>query len=141
MHDKHYTGDGWLYGWRRNQQSCPHPWEDFPELGGHEVFFSSPGNNIHKHLRKIATPAETLKPNVDDIVILHLSIGSDINDWFLDWSGRKMIIYHNITPADYFKGVHPALYRDLRAGAPSARNTRRGGPRSIRRSVPTMRRS
>ena len=34
-----------------------------------------------------------------DVVLLHLSIGSDVNDVFPTLPGRKAILYHNITPA------------------------------------------
>lgn len=40
-----------------------------------------------------------------DIVLLHLSIGSDVNDVFPALPGRKAILYHNITPPEYFRGV------------------------------------
>ena len=41
----------------------------------------------------------------EDVVLLHLSIGSDVNDVFPGLPGRKAILYHNITPPDYFYGV------------------------------------
>ncbi len=41
----------------------------------------------------------------EDVVLLHLSIGSDVNDVFPALPGRKAILYHNITPPDYFRGV------------------------------------
>ena len=40
-----------------------------------------------------------------DAVLLHLSIGSDVNDVFPALPGRKAILYHNITPPEYFRGV------------------------------------
>ena len=40
-----------------------------------------------------------------DVVLLHLSIGSDVNDVFPTLPGRKAILYHNITPPEYFRGV------------------------------------
>ena len=41
----------------------------------------------------------------EDVVLLHLSIGSDVNDLFPQLPGRKAILYHNITPSEYFRGV------------------------------------
>ena len=38
----------------------------------------------------------------DDIALLHLSIGSDINDVLPRLSCRKAILYHNVTPSHYF---------------------------------------
>ncbi|MDD4873257.1 MAG: glycosyltransferase [Kiritimatiellae bacterium] len=38
----------------------------------------------------------------EDIALLHLSIGSDVNDLFLKLVSRKAILYHNVTPSHYF---------------------------------------
>ncbi len=43
--------------------------------------------------------------SADDIVLLHLSIGSPINDFFKTLPGRKIIFYHNITPPHFFEGL------------------------------------
>ncbi|MCC8050006.1 MAG: glycosyltransferase family 4 protein [Clostridiales bacterium] len=52
----------------------------------------------------VAYPFDTM-PEVknDDIVILHLAVGSDINEWFKTANCRKIVRYHNITPARYFE--------------------------------------
>ena len=52
----------------------------------------------------------------DDIVILHLSIGSDANLLFPDLRGRKVIIYHNITPPAFFRAVNEATAGHLERG-------------------------
>lgn len=38
-----------------------------------------------------------------DILIYHLSIGSKLDDIFISYTGKKFIIYHNVTPAFYFE--------------------------------------
>ena len=38
----------------------------------------------------------------DDIALLHLSIGSPVNDAFAALPCRKAILYHNITPSSFF---------------------------------------
>jgi glycosyltransferase involved in cell wall biosynthesis len=43
----------------------------------------------------------------DDIALLHLSIGSPINDAFAALPCRKAILYHNITPSSFFKIYQP----------------------------------
>jgi L-malate glycosyltransferase len=53
--------------------------------------------------RDLAASQRDFRP--DDVVLLHLSIGSDVNDLFPKLQGRKAILYHNITPPDYFRGV------------------------------------
>lgn len=57
----------------------------------------------------------------DDIVLLHLSIGSASNDLFPSLPGRKAILYHNITPAEYFSLVQPATSHLLAKGREQAR--------------------
>jgi glycosyltransferase involved in cell wall biosynthesis len=57
----------------------------------------------------------------DDIVLLHLSIGSDVNDVFPNLPGRKAILYHNITPPDYFRGVQEQTAHLLARGREQAR--------------------
>ena len=40
--------------------------------------------------------------NKDDIIIFHESIGTDINQWISSQKCRKIMVYHNITPPQYF---------------------------------------
>lgn len=54
--------------------------------------------------------------NEDDVVINHLSVGSDINLVFPDMKARKMIIYHNITPAEWFKDYDENAYHFCNRG-------------------------
>jgi len=42
----------------------------------------------------------------DDVVVLHLSIGSVVNDVFASLPCRKAIIYHNVTPPSWFSFVN-----------------------------------
>ncbi len=58
----------------------------------------------------------------DDIVLLHLSIGSKVNDCFAALNCRKAIFYHNMTPAAYFKGIHEELRHNLEWGRVQAQN-------------------
>ncbi|MDD5483338.1 MAG: glycosyltransferase [Kiritimatiellae bacterium] len=66
-----------------------------------------------------AALAETiLKPG--DLAVLHLSIGSAVNDLFAALKCRRAIIYHNITPPEYFRGIHEQIARDLAWGRQQA---------------------
>ncbi len=56
----------------------------------------------------------------DDILILHLSIGCNANLQFPSLPGRKVICYHNVTPAHYFEGLNPAVVSALNAGRTQA---------------------
>ena len=52
----------------------------------------------------------------DDIVILHLSIGSPVNACFASLPCRKAILYHNITPSRYFEMINQETSARLAAG-------------------------
>lgn len=56
----------------------------------------------------------------EDVVLLHLSIGSPANDLFRDLPARKALLYHNITPPEYFQLVQPATSADLALGRKQA---------------------
>ncbi len=56
-----------------------------------------------------------------DIVLLHLSIGSVVNTLFPALPGRKALLYHNITPSDYFALVQPATATLLARGREQAK--------------------
>jgi L-malate glycosyltransferase len=69
--------------------------------------------------RDLAASREDFRP--DDVVLLHLSIGSDVNDIFPALSGRKAILYHNITPPEYFRGVQDQTAHLLARGRQQAK--------------------
>jgi glycosyltransferase involved in cell wall biosynthesis len=52
----------------------------------------------------------------DDIVILHLSIGSVVNDVFKTLSCKKVILYHNVTPSHYFDLINKSTAYSLAQG-------------------------
>lgn len=56
----------------------------------------------------------------EDVVLLHLSIGSQANDLLGELRARKVILYHNITPPEYFQFVQPATSADLARGRKQA---------------------
>ncbi len=55
-----------------------------------------------------------------DVVLLHLSIGSQANDMFCDLPAKKVILYHNITPPEYYQLVQPATAVALARGRQQA---------------------
>lgn len=57
----------------------------------------------------------------DDIALLHLSVGSDVNEAFAQLPCRKAILYHNITPAEYFTGIQDQIARGLARGREQAK--------------------
>lgn len=69
---------------------------------------------LRKEARDIATAPETIKP--EDVVVLHLSIGSEVNRAFQRLACRKAIVYHNITPPDFFRGYQEQIVHALKKG-------------------------
>jgi L-malate glycosyltransferase len=57
----------------------------------------------------------------DDILLLHLSIGSPANDLFASLSRRKAILYHNMTPSHYFTAVNRRTSYELVKGREQAK--------------------
>ncbi len=51
-----------------------------------------------------------------DIAIYHYSIGSALTEFFGHVKGRKILIYHNITPHVWFQGIHDEKARSLWEG-------------------------
>ncbi len=61
-------------------------------------------------------------PKKDDVLIYHLSIGWKYIDLVKDAKCRKMAIYHNITPKDFFKGYDNAVYDNCKRGLDEVRD-------------------
>ena len=74
---------------------------------------------IHSSLRKEARDVRqyVLEARPEDVMLLHLSIGSMINEIFPTLPCRKAILYHNVTPSHYFQVVQPKIAYDLAKGA------------------------
>ncbi|HEY8241368.1 MAG TPA: glycosyltransferase family 4 protein [Kiritimatiellia bacterium] len=64
--------------------------------------------------RDVQAARETIRP--DDIVLLHLSIGSMVNEVFASLPCRRALLYHNVTPAEYFRGWQEEIVGSLRKG-------------------------
>ena len=52
----------------------------------------------------------------DDLVLYHLSIGTEMSEWFGGLPCKKGFIYHNITPPEYFADYHPHIAEETRYG-------------------------
>lgn len=68
-------------------------------------------------------PKSTAKPytrfnrvSKNDIIIYHLSTGSKISRDFEKFACRKVMIYHNITPPEFFEGYNEKTVRVCRNG-------------------------
>lgn len=52
----------------------------------------------------------------DDIIVYHLSIGTDLTEWFKNLQCKKGIIYHNITPSKFYKKYNYMIYENTKYG-------------------------
>lgn len=69
-----------------------------------------------------AAPDYATRAGSDDVVLLHLSIGSRVNDIFRDLPCKKAILYHNITPAAYLEFINKRMAYDLLRGREQVAN-------------------
>lgn len=69
---------------------------------------------LGKDARDLPEAALTIKP--EDIAVLHLSIGSPANAVFKELRCRKVIVYHNVTPPEFFAGLQEEIAHHLRTG-------------------------
>jgi glycosyltransferase involved in cell wall biosynthesis len=51
-----------------------------------------------------------------NVVLFHFSIGSEVTSFFAGLPDRKVLVYHNITPAEYFVGVNARVADRCRRG-------------------------
>jgi glycosyltransferase involved in cell wall biosynthesis len=89
----------------------------FRDWGFRSDIFSEP-RRILPDLRDEARDVASYRAEcqLEDIVLLHLSVGSDVNTLFADLPCRKAILYHNITPSEYFKGIQDQIAGLLEQG-------------------------
>jgi glycosyltransferase involved in cell wall biosynthesis len=74
---------------------------------------------LRKDARDFREAANDL--SAEDAVILHLSIGSEVNRVFPRLPGGKLIVYHNITPPAFFRGYRDDIAHELDLGLRQAR--------------------
>jgi glycosyltransferase involved in cell wall biosynthesis len=52
----------------------------------------------------------------EQVLLFHFSIGSEVTSFFAGLPDRKVVVYHNITPAEYFVGVNARVADRCRRG-------------------------
>jgi glycosyltransferase involved in cell wall biosynthesis len=55
-------------------------------------------------------------PSAADIVFFHFALPSPLTGELVRMPCRKALIYHNITPAEFFTGLHPEMARNAELG-------------------------
>lgn len=67
--------------------------------------------------KRVAKKIEKMPPlSPEDVIIYHFSMGSKLNSALMNLPGKKIIIYHNITPDYFFKGYNRSLEELCRQG-------------------------
>jgi glycosyltransferase involved in cell wall biosynthesis len=73
--------------------------------------------HIHPEMEEQVHPLTAYRPlNSGEYVVYHHSIGSSVTDLLLDLQVRIVLIYHNVTPARFFREVDPALAHQMTQG-------------------------
>ena len=84
------------------------------ELGfASEIFAQYIHPALERHIRPVST--FRLQPN-EKWLIYHHSIGSPVADRLIESSLNLILIYHNVTPPEFFATINPALSREMIEG-------------------------
>jgi glycosyltransferase involved in cell wall biosynthesis len=68
-----------------------------------QIFVENPAPGLEKRLHHY----HQLKPDAKDVLLIHHSMGHELTDWINSLAGKKILIYHNITPAQFFPETSP----------------------------------
>jgi glycosyltransferase involved in cell wall biosynthesis len=73
---------------------------------------------IHRRLHDRARLVDEFprQARAEDVVLAHFSLGHDIFEQLLDWPGRKVLRYHNITPDHFMEQVNSEVAERCRRG-------------------------
>ena len=73
--------------------------------------------NVHPKLKGKAKDYRELSSDFDGQIILHYSLGSPLNALYQELvNARRSLIYHNLTPPEWFSGVNPRIVVDIQQG-------------------------
>jgi len=61
-------------------------------------------NSVDERRRSLAKAISQYDPKPEDVILYHLSTGSDLNRKVVEYPGKLIINYHNITPPEFFHG-------------------------------------
>lgn len=81
---------------------------------GYDSDIYAPPDRVSPSLRDACRPLEAYDPPPDSVSIYHYGIASPATEVFLSARTRKIIIYHNITPPEYFDGFEDSVAEQLR---------------------------
>ncbi|MCE9615512.1 MAG: glycosyltransferase [Lentisphaerae bacterium] len=83
---------------------------------GHASDIFAPAARISPDAGGACRPLSELQAGSHDLLLAHHATGSAITARFLAHPGRKLLRYHNITPAEFFDGFDDSIAAELRRG-------------------------
>lgn len=73
--------------------------------------------HVHPKLKGQAHDYRTLEKQFDGELLLHYSLGSPLNELYSGLtSARRSLVYHNLTPAHWFRSINPRITHDIEQG-------------------------
>lgn len=87
---------------------------------------------------RVANECHLFRPGCiasQDAIIYHHSIGSELTPHVVAHEGPKCLLYHNITPAEFFEPFHPKVTALLRQGREELKLLSRSFPYAIGQSA------
>lgn len=86
----------------------------FADLGYDSQVYSI---NSHPRLKGEARDYRDFPSDFAGELILHYSLGSPLNSVYVECRGAtRSVIYHNLTPAKWFRGINPRVTEHIEAG-------------------------
>lgn len=79
-----------------------------------EIYANSIDSRVTKGIAKLLKKIPKIQQN--DIILYHLAVGTSLNYKFQNMNGRKVLIYHNITPPYFFSGYNATTQKDCAEG-------------------------
>jgi glycosyltransferase involved in cell wall biosynthesis len=79
-----------------------------------EIYVWRAGKGLKRECHPYQEHASVRSPN--NVAILHFSIGSPLSAYVGGLPDKKIMIYHNVTPKEYFVGVSEQVYYIAKAG-------------------------
>lgn len=80
----------------------------FGALGFESLLYAAEGR-IAPTMLSHCRPLSEYQPVPSDIMLHHYAIASPVTDCFLSAPGARLLLYHNITPSSFFRGVDDDL--------------------------------
>ncbi|HEB41655.1 MAG TPA: glycosyltransferase [Candidatus Dependentiae bacterium] len=72
--------------------------------------------DCHANVSKFCIPYSKYKPNKKDLALFHFALGSELSNYIAKLPTKKIMIYHNITPGKYLRGINDSLAKIVEDG-------------------------